>query len=231
MKPSTRPFALRLERERERVRRDDRVEGRPHQRRKRAIGVVGRREPHHRVVARERARDAERIFRRPVERERVENARNADRDAGAHEHGRHARKHRTVHRGQERQLDLLEVVDPDGAFVALARESDLDEVRDDAELDQVARGTRPRVHRDGPVGRALGPPALDEMAREDARGHLPERETWPSRGACARRRRHPAGASRRSRRARSPKRHRAGRGAIPRSRASSSRRRRPCRPG
>ena len=108
--------------------------------------------------------------------EAVEDAGDADRDAGAHEDGRHAGEHRAVDRRQDRQLDLLEVVDADGPVVPLTREEDLDEVRDDAELDELAGGPRARVHGNRAVGSVLGLSALDEVLLEDAPRHLRERE-------------------------------------------------------
>ena len=59
--PVDAPVRLAVERERERVRRDDRQEERPPQRRRRALDPIGRREPHQRVLAREGARHGQRV--------------------------------------------------------------------------------------------------------------------------------------------------------------------------
>lgn len=70
-----------------------------------------------------------------------------------------------------RNLDFLEVIDPDLTVVALAREKHLDKVRDDPQLDEVARVVE-RLHRNGFVRLALEFAAGHVVLIPDAPGHV-----------------------------------------------------------
>ena len=59
----------------------------------------------------------------------VEDAGDAARDAGAHQHVGDPGEHRAVERRQGGQLDLFEEIDADRAVVSLAGEEDFDEIR------------------------------------------------------------------------------------------------------
>ena len=100
----------------EQARRDDGQELRPLQRRQVVLHVLARIEDDGRgLFIRLLADDVDGIRRRLVVREPIERAGHLHRDAGAHEHVVDAGQHRAVERGQVRNLDLLEVVDPDRA--------------------------------------------------------------------------------------------------------------------
>ena len=126
--------------------------------RRRVVGVSGQRE---------------RIAGRFVAGQSIEDARHAERNAGAHQHVVDAGQHGAVERGEVRDLDLLEIVDADRIRVALARQPDLDEVGDDAELDQLRRvGDVVQRHRLERLRRAL--PARHEVGVPDAVGNRTE---------------------------------------------------------
>ena len=127
------------ERRREHVRRDDGEEGRPPERRQRREKVHPRIERHDRRRVVGVSGQRERIACRFVAGQTVEDAWHAERNAGAHQHVVDTGQHGAVEGGEVWDLDLLEIVDADRIRMALARQQDLDEVGDDAELHQFRR--------------------------------------------------------------------------------------------
>jgi hypothetical protein len=167
---------LSRERDRERVRRDDREEERPLDGGRSSLGPLGRIEAQERVVTFLRAGNRERVFGGLAAREAVEDTRHPDRNPRSHEDRGDSREHRAPNGREDRKRDLLEVVDPDGSRVTFAREEHLGEVRHDAELDELLRGARPRVHRNPPVRRPLGTSVRREPPVQDTRRHRGERK-------------------------------------------------------
>ncbi len=117
--------------------------------------------------------------------QRIDGARDLQRDARAHQDVVHAREQGPVDGGEVRDLDLLEVVDADRVAVALAGQPDLDEVGHDAEFPQV-RTALPAVHRQRRIGAPLVLAPLDEEARRESRSAMAgtgkasrARRMWP----------------------------------------------------
>src|SRR5690606_4089080 len=92
-------------------------------------------------------------------------------DPGAYEDVVDPRDHGAEGGRRGGHLDLLEVVDPDDAVVALLGEPDVGEVAEHRQLDRPAAG-RDRQCRVGAVGGGGAAAPLDEVAGERALDHL-----------------------------------------------------------
>ena len=66
-------------------------------------------------------------------------------DSGPHEHKIHAGQHGAIHRGQEGQLDLLQVIDANKTAMAFLGKKNLDKVADDEKLLQQPAGFHGRL--------------------------------------------------------------------------------------
>ena len=113
--------------------------------------------------------------------------------------------------------------------MALARQKDLDEIANHAQLDQLPR-LAPLMHRRGRIGRAARPSRREQSTRARSASPCPGREMRPARGACGRPGRHQPGAAQTANRGPCRRRHRVGRAGRQRSPGASWRRQPPCRP-
>ncbi len=136
------------------VRGDDRQESRSNQR---SCGRVaderGGVESRQSLVVRRRAGDRNAIGRRLPRRKKIEDVRDLLRYSGSHQHHIDARQHRAVQRIQRRELDLLEIVDPDETAVAFLGERDLSEIGEHGQIDE-RRGRIESMRRHRQVPRA-----------------------------------------------------------------------------
>ena len=100
-----------------------------------------------------RADDRDAIGRRLTRGEQIEDVRDLLGDAGSHQHRVDTGQHRAVQRVERRELDLLEVVDPDETVVAVLGEPDLGEVGEHGQVDERRRWIE-SLRRHGEVARA-----------------------------------------------------------------------------
>ena len=69
----------------------------------------------------------------------VQNTRNVQRYARAHQHVSHPGEHGSINRSQVRHLNFFQKVDPHRIVMAFSRQKHLNKVRDHAQLDELAR--------------------------------------------------------------------------------------------
>jgi hypothetical protein len=158
---------LALEHARQRCRGDDREKARPLQARDVVAADRARVEVRPGLAAEDRDRKLGRLALGVA----VEDAGDELGDPGAHQDVVDPRQHRAEQRRGVGDRDLLQVVDPDGALVALLREEDLDEVGGDDQLAEVGARVQ-RRDRAGAERLAGGLAALDEVPVEDPGGDV-----------------------------------------------------------
>jgi hypothetical protein len=107
--------------------------------------------------------------------ERVQGPGNLARNTGTHEHIVHAGEHRAVERCEIGHLYLREQVDAHRARLAVLREEDLDEVRENRDS-LPGSAHRLLVHREQLVWSACGPATCNEVATDDLRSNIGNRE-------------------------------------------------------
>ena len=106
----------------------------------------------------------------------VEHTRNLKGDASTHQHVPDAREHGSVQGRQVGNLNLLQKVDPHRVVMTFAGQTYLDEVGNDAQLDQFARIVK-GVFRQGFVRLVFHLAAGDVIRFPNAPRHFGERKT------------------------------------------------------
>lgn len=117
----------------------------------------------------------QRVLHRVMASETIEHTRHPKGNPGAHEHVVDTRQHGAVHRRQMRDLDLLEIVDPDRIGMPFPGEADLDEIGRDAQLHQL-RWILDVVQRQRDVGSRRVLAAWNVVAAPDPVGHGSSRQ-------------------------------------------------------